>query len=204
MMTMTQSVDRTRMSLLVRLRDDELDQRAWSEFVAAYGKLIYRWCRNWHLQEADAEDVTQAVLLKLAVKLRTFEYDRSRSFRAYLRTIARYAWCDWLEQQELAGSGDSQVHCALHSVQAREDLLEQLNEQFDQELMRRAMEDVENRVEPHTWEAFRLTAVDGLSGADVAEQLGMKVATVFKARSKVQKMLSEAIHELEGTTPLSR
>jgi DNA-directed RNA polymerase specialized sigma24 family protein len=56
---------------------------------------------------------------------------------------------------------------------------------------------VRQRVEPHTWEAFRLTAVEGLSGADAATRLGLNVATVFKAKSKVQKMLQEEIARLE-------
>ena len=38
-----------------------------------------------------------------------------------------------------------------------------------------------------------------MSGAAVAERLGMKVATVFKAKSKVQRMLREEIGRLEGT-----
>ena len=50
---------------------------------------------------------------------------------------------------------------------------------------------VRQRVEPHTWEAFRLTALDGLSGAEAAGRLGLKVATVYKAKSKVQQMLHE-------------
>jgi RNA polymerase sigma-70 factor (ECF subfamily) len=62
-----------------------------------------------------------------------------------------------------------------------------------------AMLRVRLRVEPHTWEAFHLTAVDGLSGADVGIRLGMKVATVFKAKSKVQKMLQEEVQRLNGT-----
>jgi RNA polymerase sigma-70 factor (ECF subfamily) len=32
-----------------------------------------------------------------------------------------------------------------------------------------------------------------LSGAAAAERLGMKVATVFKAKSKVQKMLQDEL-----------
>ena len=36
---------------------------------------IYSWCRAWRLQDADAQDVTQAVLAKLAVRLRRFAYD---------------------------------------------------------------------------------------------------------------------------------
>ena len=190
---------RTSASLLARLRKDAPDQAAWSEFVRRYGQQIYRWCRKWRLQEADAQDVTQTVLVKLSEKMRTFSYDPSRSFRAYLKTVTHYAWCDFLEKCKRpgAGSGDTEVWQALQGVEARDDLLQHLHAEFDQELLEEAMERVQSRVEPHTWEAFRLTAVDGLAGADAAKQLDMKVATVFKARSKVQKMLQDEIKKLE-------
>jgi RNA polymerase sigma-70 factor (ECF subfamily) len=193
------SIARTSVSLLGRLRQESPDQAAWAEFVRRYGQQIYRWCRKWHLQEADAQDVTQTVLVKLAEKMRTFSYDPTRSFRAYLKTLTHYAWCDFLESRKHpgAGSGDSQVLQALQGVEARDDLLQHLHAEFDQELLEDAMTHVQKRVEPHTWEAFRLTAIEGLSGAAVAEQLQMKVATVFKAKSKVQKMLQETIESFE-------
>ena len=72
-----------------------------------------------------------------------------------------------------------------------------LDAQFDRELLAEARARIQARVEPHTWQAFRMTAVDGESGADVAGRLEMKVATVFKARSKVQKSLQEEVRKLE-------
>ena len=65
----------TRVTLLERLRHDPANQAAWNEFVGQYGPTLYRWCRGLGLQEADAEDVTQMVLLRLVAKLRTFAYD---------------------------------------------------------------------------------------------------------------------------------
>jgi RNA polymerase sigma factor (sigma-70 family) len=190
---------RTSTSLLGRLRQDATDQAAWSEFVRRYGGPIYRWCRQWHLQEADAQDVTQTVLVKLSQKLRTFTYDPARSFRAYLKTLARYAWCDFLAERKQpgAGTGATEVLRALEAVQAGDDLVQRLNEHFDQEVLEEAQARVQQRVEPHTWEAFRLTAMERLSGARAAAQLGLKVATVFKAKSKVQKMLQEEVARLE-------
>jgi RNA polymerase sigma-70 factor (ECF subfamily) len=191
----------TSASLLARLRDDPADQAAWAEFVRRYGPQIYRWCRRWQLQEADAQDVTQFVLLKLSEKMRTFSYDPARSFRAYLKTLARYAWCDFLEscKHPAAGSGDSDVRKLLEQVETADDLLQHLNEPFDQEVLAEAEARVRQRVEARTWEAFRLTTAQGCSGADAAKQLGMKVATVFKAKSKVQKMLQEEVARLEGS-----
>jgi RNA polymerase sigma-70 factor (ECF subfamily) len=193
------SGEATSTTLLGRLRSNPSDQAAWGEFVRRYGPLIYRWCRHWHLQEADAQDVTQAVLVKLAGKMRTFTYDPARSFRAYLKTLARYAWCDFLQDSRRpgAGAGGSDVLQLLETVAAGDDLVRRLNEQFDQEVLALAQDQVRQRVEPHTWEAFRLTALEGLSGADTAARLGIKVATVFKAKSKVQKMLQEEIARLE-------
>jgi RNA polymerase sigma-70 factor (ECF subfamily) len=157
---------RTSASLLGRLRANAADQAAWSEFVRRYGRQIYRWCRKYGLQPADAEDVTQTVLMKLAEKLRAFTYDPARSFRAYLKTLTHYAWCDFLDAQKRpgAGSGDSGIRDLLQTVEARDDLVEHLREEFDLEIMEAAMARVSERVEPHTWEAFRLTAVEELPG----------------------------------------
>jgi RNA polymerase sigma-70 factor (ECF subfamily) len=187
-------------TLLGRLGRFPADQAAWGEFAERYGRKIYGWCRRWHLQEADAEDVTQQVLLKLAQKMRTFSYDPSRSFRAWLKTVTHHAWRDFVKgrSRPRAGSGDSRVLEQLHTVQARDALVDELDEEFARELLDEAMARVRLRVQPHTWQAFQMLAVEGRSGAEAAEQLNMKVATVFVARSKVQKMLQEEVRKLEG------
>src|SRR5262245_38521038 len=189
----------TSTTLLGRLRQEPADQAAWVEFVRRYGPHIYRWCRHWRLQEADAEDVTQAVLVRLTERMRTFTYDPARSFRAYLRAVARYAWCDFLEarKQPGAGGGGSCVLGLLETVEAGDDLEQRLSEEFDQEVLAEAQARVRQRVEPHTWEAFRLTALEGLSGAEAAARLGLKVATAYKAKSKVQQMLHEEVARLD-------
>jgi RNA polymerase sigma-70 factor (ECF subfamily) len=189
----------TSTTLLARLRHEPANQEAWAEFVRRYGPQVHRWCRRWRLQEADAEDVTQAVLVRLSTRMRTFTYDPTRSFRAYLRTLARYAWCDFLETSKLpgAGGGGSDVVRLVGTVEAGDDLEQRLSEQFDQELLAEAQDRVRGRVEGHTWEAFRLTVVDRLSGAAAAARLGLTVAGVYKAKSRVQQMLHEEVARLE-------
>jgi RNA polymerase sigma-70 factor (ECF subfamily) len=191
---------RTSPSLLGRLRQSPADESAWGEFVDRYGPRIFAWCRHWRLQEADAQDVTQAVLVRLAQKMRSFDYDPTRSFRAWLKTLTRHAWDDLRQshQRHAPGTGDSQVQEQLHALEARDDLVARLQEEFDQELLEEAMVRVRLRVQPHTWAAFRLTAQEGLSGVEAADRLGIKVATVFVARNKVQNMLREEIRRLEG------
>ncbi len=189
----------TRISLLGRLRFDPGNQAAWGEFVEHYGGKIYGWCRKWNLQEADAQDVTQNVLLKLAQKLREFSYDPSRSFRAWLKTLTHHAWSDFLESQRRPGlgSGDSRVSGMLHSVEARDDLVKHLEAEFDREIFEEAMGRVRLRVAPQTWSAFALTALDGLSGVEAAARIPMQVAQVFVAKRRVLKMLQEEVAKLD-------
>jgi RNA polymerase sigma-70 factor (ECF subfamily) len=188
----------TSATLLAKLRKVPADQAAWDQFVERYGRKVFAWCRQWNLQEADAEDITQAVLLKLSEKMQTFDYDPSKSFRAWLKTITRHAWSDYCSSRKaVIAAGGSQVLEMLHTVEARDDLIRRLDDEFDRELLDEAMNRVRGRVLPRTWEAFERTALQGQSGAEAGKALGMKVATVFVAKSKVQNMLQEELRKLE-------
>jgi len=190
---------RTSPTLLGRLCRAPADQSAWAEFVERYGRKIYGWCRQWGLQDADAEDVTQMVLARLADKMRAFAYDPARSFRGWLRTLAQHAWSDFVARRRVGvGSGDTSILDRLYGIEARDDLARQLDEECERELLEEAMVRVRLRVEQRTWDAFQLLALDGRSGAETAAQLGMKVPTVFVARSKVQRMIQEEARKLDA------
>ena len=186
-------------TLLARLRHDPSNEAAWDEFIEHYGRHIYRWCRQWGLQDADAEDVTQEILLKLARKLRDFRYDPNFSFRGWLKTVAHHAWRDFVDsERRKRAAADDHTWERLQSIEAREDLMKRLEEAFDYELLEAAKVQVRLRVAPHTWEAFRQMAIEGLPAADVASNVHMQVAMVYVAKSKVQKMLQEEIRKLDA------
>ena len=79
------------------------------------------------------------------------------------------------------------------SAEAHSDLEKQLEEGFNHELFEMAMNCVKNRVQPATWKAFHLTAIEGLSGAAAAAKLQIPVGNVFVAKHRVQKMLQEEV-----------
>jgi RNA polymerase sigma factor (sigma-70 family) len=191
---------KTSLTLLGRLGRDPKDQAAWSEFVARYGPRILRWCRGWRLQESDAEDVTQDVLLKLNGLMARFVYDPSGSFRAWLKTLTHHAWRDLVDEHRRSGlvGGDPSMAELLASLRAGDDLVEQLDAEFRREVIDRAIERVRRRVAERTWDAFRLTALEGWSGADAARRLEMKIVRVYGARSDVQEMIREEVRTLEG------
>jgi RNA polymerase sigma-70 factor (ECF subfamily) len=193
------SSERTSPTLLGRLRTSPADQEAWRAFVERYGPRIYAWCRRWNLPEQDAQDVTQNVLARLVEALRRFQYDSSRSFRGWLQTLTHHAWYDFVTARGRGGAtGDTETLRYLETVEAREDLAAKLAEEFDQEVLEQAMKRVQAIVLPTHWDAFRLTALEGLSGAEAAERTGMQVATVYVIRGKVQKQIQEEVQALES------
>ncbi|OWK42389.1 hypothetical protein FRUB_04467 [Fimbriiglobus ruber] len=86
----------------------------------------------------------------------------------------------------------------LDSTAARDDLLTRLESEFDREMFDMAVANIRLRVDPETWEAFRLTAIDGLSGAEAAVRIGMKVSAVYVNRGRVQKMLQDEVQRMDG------
>ena len=193
---------RTSVSLIARLHTNPGDRAAWDDFVSRYGRKIFVWCRSWNLQEADAQDVTQNVLLEISKKMRTFVYDPSRSFRAWLKTLAHAAWCDFVaaRRSHHQGSGDEAVHALLQSISDRDDFALQLEEMYDLELLETATTQVRMRIQPQTWEIFRRLVYEDQSGTDVAAELNIGISAVYMAKNRVQKMLKEEIARLEQAT----
>lgn len=188
----------TSLTLLERIQVNPDDPEAWRLFVERYQPRIRRWCVAWGLQDSDADDVAQDVLVKLFAALRKFRYDPDRSFRAWLKTVTQHAWCDFLAARRRdPGHKAGSISQIADSAEAQSDLERHLEEAFDRELLELAMHRIRERVKPATWDAFRLTAIDGLSGADTAHALGMAVAHVFVAKHRVQKMLQEEVRALK-------
>jgi RNA polymerase sigma-70 factor (ECF subfamily) len=194
------AADSTRVTLLHRLTQNPVDQLSWSEFVRLYGPAIRGWLVHWGLQEADAQDVTQNVLLRLTAKLPQFKYDPSRSFRAWLKTLTHHAWHDFVTESGYRnrGSGDTSILDLLQSMAAREDLAARVEAEFDKELLEAALVRARERVTATTWQAFKLTTLDGLPPQDVADKLAVRVSQVYLAKHRVQKLVQEEIRTLEG------
>lgn len=196
---------KTRATLLFRLRDID-NQEAWEEFVDAYGPRVYDWCRRFRLQESDAADVTQTVLVRLVTAMQTFEYNPSRgSFRGWLKTVTNNAVRDFLPtlSKPGKGSGDADVVFgmdALRDPRAIEDLSRTLEREAENELLLEAEERVRLRVKPVNWEAWRLSYREDMSVADVARQLDIRVTDVYVARSRVTSILKREVERLDNNS----
>src|ERR1700716_2727364 len=83
----------TSVSLLQRLRQQPAAD-TWERFVRLYTPLLLYWARRLRLQDQDAADLVQDVLIVLVRKLPEFQYQPGRSFRGWMRTVLLNKWRD--------------------------------------------------------------------------------------------------------------
>lgn len=165
---------------------------SWAVFVERYTPLVDERCRAAGLQPADAADVRQQVFAQLVKALVGFRYDPARKFRGYLTSVVKNAIrTHWRVLRRVPGSaawGDGGLPEPLAALPAEldDDIRGSLGE------LSRVTELVRFEVGPEAWAAFWLTAVDGLSGAEAAAQLGKQPSAVYMAKSRVLARLRAA------------
>ena len=148
---------------------------------------------------ADLEDLSQDVLLSVVKHLPSFEHSGHRgAFRSWLRTIVCSRTADYWRATGAStqASGGSGATAALQQIADPDsDLNRQWDEEHDRYVLGCLLDLVEEEFEPATLQAFRRLALDGASGAEVAQELGMSVAAVYVAKSRVLPRIRQ---EAEG------
>ena len=192
----------THLSLMLRLREPG-DQQAWHEFVSIYEPLIMRLMRQRGLQEADARDVTQQVVIAVTQAVDRWEPDgREASFRRWLFTIARNLSLRFLQRGRIPhestrwGTGMLQILDNLKEPDHR--ARAEFDDEYRNEVFRWAAERVRGEFRETTWQAFWRTCVMNESIAEVAQLLGTSPGNVYVARSRVLGRLRETVEEFEA------
>lgn len=180
----------TSFSLLHRLRQGA-DPRDWQRLVQLYTPLLFSWARRAGAQEADAADLVQEVLTLLYRKLPTFDYDGTRSFRAWLRTVLLNKWRDTCRQR--AARPDRRDDRGLEAASVRDEDREEREDR--QRLVARALELIRADFQPHTWQAFWEFFTSDRDAAAVAADLGVRVEVIYSAKCRILRRLRQ---ELDG------
>jgi RNA polymerase sigma factor (sigma-70 family) len=189
----------TRLSLLVQIRDGK-NQHAWQEFVKLYGPVVYGFARKRGLQDADAADLMQDVLRSVSAAIGRLDYDRSQgTFRGWLFTITRNKVFNFLSARRIRpqGSGDTTTNRLLDSHPDTSDGADTWEIEYQRRVASLAMDRVKAEFQANTWEAFRLTAIDGIPAADVAKQVGMSPGAVYVAKSRVLARLKLEVEAIQ-------
>lgn len=189
----------TRSSLIAQVRSPE-DREAWDQFVVIYRPVIYRMARRRGMQDADAQDLVQAVLMRVAGAIHRFEKSGPETrFRHWLRRVASNAIATaFARRPQDAGAGGSEMLDLLAEQPASApDIEKELAKETMREKYLRAASVVKSDFDSDTWQAFELSVVKGLPCDEVAIQLGKSVGAVYAARSRIMRRLREQVQRLQ-------
>ena len=194
------SAPETRESLIIRLRKAD-DNAAWEEFVAVYRPVIVRLAMSRGLQHSDADDLAQQVLVSVVRKIPEWQSDDRRAqFRTWLSKVVRNAAINMLtRRRDDRGHGGTSALILINGEPADGCTDEHVLElEWRREAFRRASDQIRDEFQAATWEAFWLTAVEGVSAADAAQQTGKSVGAVYVARSRIMARLQQKLRVMSG------
>ena len=188
----------TRDSLLVAIRDPA-NESAWREFSEIYRPMVFRIARRMGLQNSDAEDVAQQVMLSVSGSIGNWTKDeRKGTFRSWLTVVAKNAIRNAMTRvpPDRAVGGESGAIC-FESIRAPGSELDALFEnEIERAVFRHAAIRTQTEFATQTWQAFWVTSVDGISIDEASQRLAISRGAIYAARSRVMRRLQQVASEL--------
>jgi RNA polymerase sigma-70 factor, ECF subfamily len=194
-------VSATRYSMFARLiptlqnSTDQQENEFWEEFIDKYTPLIYGVCRRNNLQNADAEDITQDVILKVISKLKSgeFTYDSRHRFRAWLATVTSNLIIDGFRKARKARKDHVDY---LETIQ-EDSLARSAQQAVDYEyFLGQALEKLEKNSTPWNWKVFSVRVLGLKSAKEAGEELGTTPGNVDTICCRMKIMLKGVWSEL--------
>jgi RNA polymerase sigma factor (sigma-70 family) len=196
----------TRPTLLFRVRDWQ-DGASWEEFHRLYHRLIYGRARRAGLGHADAQDVTQEVLKRVAESIREFEFDAKRgSFRGWLMHQTQWRIGDKFEskaRQPAVGAvsppsdGTARGTAEIERVPAPVADEDEWDREWRQHVLAMALERLARQVKAQHFQVFELYVRQGWPVMKVSSKLGINPASVYVIGHRLTKLLKVEVEKLQ-------
>ncbi len=188
----------TSQTLIGRLARDPSNE-AWNEFVDRYAPTVFTWAWQSGLQDSDAADVTQEVLLKLLEKMRVFQYDPKRgSFRGWLKTITVNSARDCGRRLARTPCGPDGLS-SVGDPGSWDELGRRIEQEYQHQLLAQAESVVKGIVTSTTWQVYEMSIKQCMAARLVAVSLNLKIAEVYVAKSRVLKRIKEVVQQIEAS-----
>lgn len=189
---------RTRETLIQRVQNQHDDQ-SWEEFLRVYRRYIYAIIRSMNINEHDAEDVIQQVMINLWNSLPKMDCSKIKRFRSWLSTVTKNAVTDFIRKRareadrlEKAKRDDTLVYLKTIKVPEIDSIAER---EWEIHLTNMALENIEPLFSGKAVEVFKLS-LTGMSVEDIAAELDLKENSVYRLKNRVKDRLIQEIIQL--------
>ena len=187
----------TRHSLLSRLRGQG-DEQGWREFFERYWRLIYGFARRAGLNDADAQDIVQEVMVGLPKGLADYRRQPGASFKSWLLTIVRRRLADhWRRRLPREQRTVPLPECEAGEHGQEDAALERLwQEEWEGRLFEAAAQRVQQRVGARNYLIFDMLVRQGTALREVCRCLGVSAAQVYLAKHRVGRLMKQEAQRL--------
>lgn len=197
----------TRRSLLSRLKDWR-DEASWQEFFDTYWRLVYNVALKAGLTPSEAEEVVQETMLSVAKKMKEFHYDPARgSFKGWLLQLTGWRITNQFNKRSAAAvpglavpgmaSGGTDACEPVAELAVRPEVEQLWEAEWQQNLLRAAMERVRRRANPKDFQIFDLGVVKQKPLKEIRRFLGVSAMQVYLARHRVGRLVRKEIARLK-------
>ena len=194
------SLDKTRGTLLNRLKDLN-DSDSWREFFDKYWLFVFRISTRKGLSEAEAEEVTQEAMIRVAKAMPSFQYARKRgSFKNWLSQIVRNIIIDQYRKKKIStiplGYSESAV-CIDEAIIVENHIDKIWDQEWRRNMINLALKGAQNRLSLKEYQIFHLNVILEHPASVTAEMVGVSVPRVYLAKFRAGRIFRQEYNKIK-------
>lgn len=182
------------------------DESAWFELWETFGPVLRAQLTKWGRGRIGAEtvrDLSQETLAALSDSIDRYDPGRGARFSTWLLAIAKHVLGDEMDRRGAQKRGGSKRNSELDESWMIADSSLSADREYEDAIFRAKVEAairmVEKAVDFTDFSIYRMRVLDGTSGKDVADAMGMSEPTVSRRLAKVREVLRLRLTEVVKT-----
>ena len=193
----------TDIELVSRLCCKDASESDWRRFYEGYQLLIRSWCQRAGVPASDLDDVFHDILVKLVSSFTKYQREDGHRFRSWLKTVVVNSVTDRLRvsknnpfPQLLSDPDVANKPADAMDIEGLAELTEDLTDRTSSAA--KILENVRKRVSESTWNAFVQRELLQIEAGNIAEELGIKKASVYQSCLRVRSIIKEESEKYFG------
>jgi RNA polymerase sigma factor (sigma-70 family) len=191
-------------TFIARLRAN--DESAWFELWETFGPVIRIQLSRWGRGRIGVEtvrDLSQETLAALSNSIERYDPARGARFSTWLLAIAKHVLGDEIDRRMALKRGGGKANASFDESWMKADAALGVDDAYEASVFRAKVEAAIRMVERETdfmdFSVYRMRVLDGQSGKDVAESIGVSEPTVSRKLAKVREVLRSRLQEVVTT-----
>ena len=172
------------------------DEISWDEFYTRYCGIVRNLAMYNGLDDAEADDICQQVMLQFFKQSKTFKFDPDIArFRTYFGKIIQSKIADYYRKKTDEPTDEIEIEDEKRPTE------ELFLTEWRKMILKEAERELKNRVAPETFQAYELYAVQNRPVEKVAAYLDCSVNQVYQAKKRCFAMMREILLRMNDQDP---